>query len=204
MKYLHEIFVLFTGLIALAIARDPMDLNSPDYIPAVEFVKEEITLEVGEGHACVTGIYSFRNNTDRDLQMPVVFPFYVDSLTAFPHHIEAAVITVDGENNLDYKRVPERNLISMHIPMKASGTTNWRLTYQQEIGANRAVYIITTTAAWKKPLKEATYYFIAPDLFSNIKTWPLPDTIYTDGAKKIFKSVRYDFMPQRDMEITWE
>ena len=186
------------------VAQDLANIIPREHIPAVEFCKEEVTLEVGDGHACITGIYYFRNNTNRDLQMPVVFPFYIDSLTAFPHHIEAAVNSADCEAVPTFDRVPDRDMVSLRIPVKADDITSWRLTYQQEIGAKRAVYILTSTAAWKKPLEEATYYFIAPDSFSDINTWPIPDTTYIEGPDRIFKSVRYDFMPQRDMEITWK
>jgi len=204
MKYLRGILIVFIGLNWIARAQEAADRDFPSQSFGVEFFKEEIILEVDDGQACITGVYYFRNNTDRELQMPVVFPFYVDSLCAYPDQIEAAVITEEGKTGLSYARLAERDMISLRIPIKAGGITSWRLTYQQELGANRAVYIITTTAAWKKPLEEATYYFIAPDSFSNIQTWPLPDTIYIEDGRHVFKSVRYDFMPQRDMEITWE
>lgn len=170
----------------------------------VDFFQEEITLYVSDSVASVDGIYYFRNNTSKDFNMPVLFPFYIDSLSLFPHQIEASVFDDGIEKELPYKNRANFNGISMKIPLKANDITVWRLNYQQKIKAKRAVYIITSTAAWQKPLELATYYFIVPETFTDIEVWPEQDTAYSENGMKVYKSVRRDFMPLQEMKISWK
>ena len=44
----------------------------------VSFYAEEITLEVNDSTASVSGMYCFRNNSDKEGYFPLAFPFYVD------------------------------------------------------------------------------------------------------------------------------
>jgi len=172
--------------------------------PPVDFFQEEITLVVTDSTASVKGIYHFRNNTDRDFDMPVAFPFYTDSLNSFPHFIEAYIEKEDGKQVLPHRQLTKFAGISLKIPLQAGQEMTWNLDYTQKIGSKRAVYIITSTAAWKKPLERATYTFIAPANFADITTWPAPDTsIVINGIRSII-SHKQNFMPTRDMEIFWK
>jgi len=170
----------------------------------VDFFQEEITLSVSDSIASVKGVYYFRNNTSRDFDMPVLFPFYIDSLSLFPHQIEAHYFDDGIEKELPYENRANFNGISMKIPLKANDVSVWRLDYQQKIKAKQAVYIITSTAAWQKPLEQAAYYFVVPETFTDIAVWPEPDTVYHENGAKVYKSVRLDFMPRQDMKISWK
>jgi len=172
--------------------------------PPVDFFQEEITLIVTDSTARVEGTYHFRNNTDRDFEMPVVFPFHVDSVSLFPDCIEAYILRQDNKLLLPHSELSRFDGIRFRIPLKAGEEITWYLDYEQKIEAKRAVYIITSTAAWKKPLERATYTFIAPDSFQGISIWPEADSSYLENGQNCFISVKYDFMPSRDMEIFWK
>ena len=170
----------------------------------VDFFMEEITLQVSDSTSHVEGVYYFRNNTSKEFDFPVLFPFYTDSLTSYPHVIEPYLLENGKRNKLSYKNLPNFSGIRFRIPLQADKTTAWHLDYSQKIRAKRAVYIITSTAAWKKPLEKATYYFIAPESFSGVEIWPEADTAYTDDGNIIYKCIRENFMPSKDMKISWK
>jgi hypothetical protein len=178
--------------------------QSYDIQPPVDFFQEEITLTVTDSTAAVSGVYHFRNNTARDFDMPVAFPFYVDSLSAYPHFIEAYIEKESGKQVLPHRQLTKMDGISLKIPLKAGQEMTWNLDYAQKISSKRAVYIITSTAAWKKPLEQATYTFIAPANFINITAWPTPDTSFVNNGIRSFISYKQGFMPVRDMEILWK
>ena len=188
----------------LAIAQDISNIKPLQPQPSVEFYQEEITFIVNDSIARVEGVYHFRNNTGKAFTMPVMFPFYVDSVTSYPDYIEAFMADSAGNiTPLDFVDMPERGSIRMRIPLTNAPETVWYLNYEQSISAKRAVYIITSTAAWQKPLEQATYTFVVPDSFKDVEVWPEPDTTFA-GDSQIYKQcIKYQFMPAREMEISW-
>jgi len=179
-------------------AQPPVDLRSP-----VDFFAEEITMEVNESEVSIGGVYYFRNNTSKDKSFPIIFPFYVDSLTSFPDRIDAYVISGSDTSVINFQSLEERHCIRLGIPMIPDSVTIWHLDYNQKISSRKARYILTSTSAWKKPLEKATYRFIAPKSFDINYAWPEADTVIT-GDKVTLIATRTDFLPPRDMEIIWE
>lgn len=172
---------------------------------AVDFFQEEIILTVNDSTLKIDGVYHFRNNTGRDIPMPIAFPFHVDSATAYPHHIEAYLLDHDVKKQaLEFSEIRQRNGIRARIPLMAGEETTWQLIYEQKISSKRAVYIITSTAAWKEPLEEATYIFVAPDDFEITYIWPEPDSSYQQNGLIYRQCVKRDFMPEQEMEIIWK
>ena len=172
---------------------------------SVDFYQEEITLTVDDSLARVEGVYHFRNNTGHDLVKPVIFPFYIDSVTQYPHEIEVFYIDSIGERqNIEFKERPERGCIAIRIPLAANPENIWYLNYGQKISSKRAVYIITSTATWKKPLEQGTYTFITPQYFNEVTVWPEADTIYTTDSLTYRQCAKQSFMPMREMEIIWK
>jgi hypothetical protein len=174
------------------------------HVSPVDFFKEEITLAVSDSFASVSGRYYFRNNTGRGGTMPVLFPFYVDTLSLFPDTIGAFVINGTDTTNLEFRNSEAQNAIIISIPLNPNETTEWHLDYRQKISGSKATYILTSTAAWGKPLEEATYQFIVPDSFKDISAWPEADTVIEEGNKCVYRAQRINFMPTRNMELEWE
>lgn len=181
--------------------------DTPEQIPykaMVDFFKEEITLKVTDYLVLVEGVYYFLNNTDREMVFPVIFPFYVDSLSLYPHFIDAYIVSENMTAKLEFEHTKSYKGIKLGIPLKPGEVTTWHLDYRQKLKAPQARYILTSTGTWSKPLEEATYYFIVPETFTDVKTWPEADTIYTVDQTRVYKAMRHNFMPTKDMEIFWE
>lgn len=190
-------------LIAQSARGDDLVAQKPSNKLSVEFYKEEITLSVSDSHVTINGIYYFRNNTNKDWEFPVLFPFYVDSLSSFPFLIRPYFIDSSKVVDLNYRIVEKANGISLAIPLKPHSTIIWYLDYVQKIKAAKARYIITSTNAWGKPLQEATYRFVVPNEFDSVSTFPEADSSLKDGTVTIFVSHQRNFLPRKDMEVSW-
>lgn len=204
MKRIGKLY-LVALLIIINIALAESDKEGiPSTKPAVDFFQEEITLIVNDSISRVEGVYHFKNNTLKNLNLPLIFPFYADSVTAFPHMIEVFYIDSTGERrSLKYQSRPERNIIRLAVPIAPQSNITWYLNYEQKISAGRAVYIITSTSAWSKPLDQATYTYITPKNFNIINIWPQPDTSYQDSLYTYRQCTQHNFLPEREMEIRW-
>ncbi len=194
----------FIALMALAEVCFGQDDAVRPFGRPIDFFAEEVTLSVSESTASISGVYYFRNSSDRGGTFPILFPFYVDSLTLYPDHIRADVFDGADTTELEVRRLPERNAITLGIPIKPRGVTAWHLQYSQKILGTLAVYIITSTQTWGKPLEEATYRFIAPANFDSVTVWPEADSTREYDHHIEYISHKKDFMPDRDMAIRWK
>lgn len=170
----------------------------------VEFFKEEITMAITDSTSSISGAYYFRNNTEKDKPYAVVFPFYVDGVSHYPHEIRA--YTVDDGDTLviEPARLEGRNAVRLRIPMRPEDVTIWHLDYTQRIESDYARYILTSTEAWGQPLEEATYRFLIPADYRIIEIWPK-----VDKARRLESTIemwceKINFMPDQDMRIFWD
>ena len=170
----------------------------------VDFFKEEITLTVSDSSSNISGIYYFRNNTSKTGNFTVMFPFYVDSLSLFPDTIAAYYFENADTIPISIRQIPKQEMVVLNIPLKDRGITCWHLDYSQKILSSRAVYIITSTASWGKPLEDAKYRFLVPAKYKNISVWPEADTVINHDSYMEYYSHKVNFMPWRDMEIKWD
>jgi hypothetical protein len=205
MKYLYVIVTILSTLAFDCSCSQEANVSEKTPKPmTVDFFKEEITLSVTDSLVSIEGIYHFFNHTNRKMVFPVIFPFYVDSLSLYPHFIDAYITDENKTAKLEYKHVSFHKGIRLGIPLKPKEVTVWQLDYKQMLKAAHARYILTSTGAWGKPLKEATYNFIVPGDFTNVEIWPDPDTVYTVNETRVYKAIRRNFMPAKEMEISWE
>ena len=142
-------------------------------------------MTVNEGEFAISGIYYFRNNTDSNRPMPIVFPFYIDDSTHYPHKIEAFVFDGDQKSKLDFQENKERGSIRIHIPMKPKSTSVWRLEYTQKIDKPQATYILKSTQAWGRPLEEALYKIDIPNDIDIDYIWADVDSVTGKDSREI-------------------
>jgi hypothetical protein len=170
----------------------------------VEFFKEEIFMTVNIGEFTISGTYYFRNNTEISKPMPIVFPFYIDDSTHFPHEIKASVTTDKEKRQLDFQEHLERGSLRISIPMKPKEITIWRLEYTQKIDKSQATYILQSTQAWGKPIEEALYKIDIPDNINVDYIWADVDSVTNKGNREILWIHKTEYMPFKDMTIKWK
>jgi hypothetical protein len=193
------ILLIFVSLSAIA-----QDKGSPRSSSPVDFFKEEITFTVKDSASSVSGIYYFRNNTERGGKMPIMFPFYVDSASVFPDTIIAYTLNSKDTTWLDVQNAQGQNAVTVEIPMTPHGITVWHLDYAQDILKAKATYILTSTSAWGKPLEDATYRFIVPASYDSVQAWPEPDSTIILKDHRELLAHRTNFMPKQNMTIEWK
>jgi hypothetical protein len=193
------VFVTTIIFIVFGLSFSQSGINKP-----LEFFKEEISMTVNKGEFTISGTYYFRNNTDSDRPMPVVFPFYIDDSTHYPDEISAYVNNGEGKKALDFQENRERGSIRMAIPMRPGETTIWQLDYSQRIDKPQATYILKSTQAWGKPLEEALYRIDIPDDIDIDHIWADVDSVTTKGNREVLWIHKTDYMPFSDMTIRWK
>lgn len=171
---------------------------------ALEFFKEEISMIVNEGEFTISGTYYFRNNTNGDRPMPVIFPFHIDDFTHYPREIRV-FITKGSEpvTVINFEENKDRGSIRMQIPMKAHETTVWHIQYTQKIDKPMATYILKSTQAWGQPLEEALYRIDIPDNIDIDYIWADVDSVTEQDHREILWIHKTEYMPFKDMVIRW-
>ena len=193
------VFLIVIIVAGFGICRGQPGVKSP-----VEFFKEEISMYIGAGEFSIHGLYYFRNNTDSDKPMPVVFPFHIDDSTHFPHEIKAFKSAGRDLETLYFKENRERGSISISIPMKPRETTNWGLYYTQKIDKPQATYILKSTRIWGKPLEEALYKIYIPKNFDVDYIWADVDSVTQHENQEVLWIDKTEYMPFDDMTIKWK
>ncbi len=188
---------LITGAVLLGQGGDPRNRQ-------VEFFKEEITMTITDSTSSISGVYYFRNNTEKDKPLAVAFPFYIDGVSHYPHEIRAYAVDGDDTLTIETEVLEGQNAIRMRIPMKPEKVTVWYLDYSQRIESDYARYILTSTSAWGKPLEEATYRFNIPADYRIIEIWPKADKASRVKPNLEIWCEKIDFMPDQDMRIFWD
>ncbi len=161
---------------------------------AISFCEEHIDFELDSSYFSINGIYSFYNPWDKIQIQTIVFPFSGDI-----HQIDSiSVIDLNGLVRLPYIR--QNRAISFIISVLPQDTLDVNIFYRQKTALKNS-YILTSTQAWKQPLKKASYV-----LTSSI---PIVEKqlSYSCFSKKEIKDKYYylwkmeDFMPDKDFDV---
>jgi hypothetical protein len=162
----------------------------------LDFLKEEITILISRDEVVVEGIYYFQSNLRTNVSF--YYPFPVDSLHDYPYEISIEELDT---GNVSFKRINKGIIFNLYFD--ANETKVVSISYAQKIKANNAKYILTTTKAWKKGLKEAEFCIIVPKTLKNISISYQPDEIHEEGNETRYIIRKEDFMPEKDINISW-
>ena len=161
-------------------------------------------MTVNKDEFAISGTYYFRNNTDSDKPMPIVFPFYIDDSTHYPYEIKISSIDGNDDSPLDFQENRERGSIRFDIPMKPKEIIAWHLEYTQKIDRPQATYILQSTKAWGRPLEEAQYKIDIPDDIDIDYIWADVDSVTNNASREILWIHKTEYMPFKDMTIKWK
>jgi hypothetical protein len=179
-------------------------LVNPDYaLSRFRFFGEEIHMAVLEDSVEVMGIYEFRSTVDEDMGLPVFYPYVMDE-----HHGRARTILVetideDTTHVLNFK--DRKTGSSWYLDLPAKSSKKVKVVYRQELKANTATYILTTTRVWNAPLEYAHFYVtLPPDKTEGAKLSYAPDDTTRNEDGSITYTVKCrNLLPDRDLTVTW-
>lgn len=167
----------------------------------LRFYREHVTVEPSDGRVRVVGIYHFRNESDEPLATGIQYPFPVDRYQMMPFRIRVWEETQEGLDPLGFTRVDASVRWRMRFTPREERTV--RVEYVQEIKRNRAVYIVTTTHEWGKPIELAEFEFRVPVHFEDVEFSFEPDHVSESGDTVVYYMSATDFLPDSDLTVTW-
>jgi hypothetical protein len=164
----------------------------------VDFIRERVALEVFGDSVTVAGTYWFRVNDSSVQRLPILYPFPVDETAEYPSHIE--LVNSDGKP-IEFR--DSRESSSIRLVMDLNAPPEFTVTYTQHLARPEARYILTTTAAWQKPLEHAEFIVSLPERYTMTSLSYDYDTNKLENGRRIYTFSRDNFMPDHDITVQW-
>jgi len=165
------------------------------YGQRADFYKEDITFRIDSVSFDVEGYYWFANNSGKQVSSDIYYPF--------PYHSgenidSMRLYNITAGQMPRYSREDEYG-ISFPLSLAPNDTALFQIGYRQKLKSDSAVYILTTTKAWGKPLAWAEYKLVVPDYLIIKKFSYPPDKQYKVEGYIIYYWRKENFMPDKDM-----
>ena len=166
----------------------------------VTFNRERIEVSVINNLSWVKGTYHFVNHGPLDIRHSIYYPF-----SSANHQSKPLSISVNDLNNqtaIPFTELSGSALFSLLIP--GNDEKIFQVVYCQAVPDSTFEYILTTTAAWHKPLEHAEYVVTLHNGY-RLKSITLPyDYQSVRGDSISYFITRENFMPDTNLEIKWE
>jgi hypothetical protein len=167
------------------------------YGQALQFFAEDLTFRLSPEVFEVEGDYYFRNTTDKPTRQMLLYPFPDEAA----YGTISCISIMQGSDSILFKRTAGGVLFT--VTAAARQEVAYRIGYDQQLTADSACYIITTTQRWKQPFEWATYQLRMPDNLTLLNISILPDSIGHTSTEEIYYWSRRNFLPQTDFLIRY-
>jgi hypothetical protein len=168
----------------------------------VRFHREYVKVEASRRLTRVSALYYFRNESDRRVEQGISYPFPVDRFHLYPRVVRVWEKTGDDLRAMGFLH-RERNVL-WTMDLEPGEEIVIRVDYTQEIRRPRAVYIVTTTKEWERPIEVAEFEFRVPAELDSVELSFEPDSRTVEGDTIVYYVGYTDFMPDEDMVVTWK
>jgi hypothetical protein len=163
----------------------------------VVFASESIAVFVDVRFLRVEGVYVLRNESPDLHTQKLFYPFPVDSLHPRPGYVSVR----SADRPVPFRKAQRGVHFSLDIP--ADSTASVRVVYEQECYDNTGCYILTSTAAWDRPLEAADFEItVADGVELESVTY---DVVPAEErpAGRVYRFGRKNFMPEKDLCLRW-
>jgi hypothetical protein len=167
----------------------------------VTFVREHVRVEPSEGRTRVVGTYFFRNDSDAPCGVGMRYPFPIDRSHFYPTTIRVHEERDGVPEPMGYVR--EDTGIAWRLSFAPGEEKVVRVEYVQETREKRAVYIVTTTRQWRRPIDLAEFEFRVPAALEGVRLSFEPDRTEAVGDTVVYRMSVAQFMPESDLTVTW-
>ena len=205
MRVVHTLAVvlLVAGLTGCADEKSPaVEEDAPAALSPVRFSREYVTVEPSQGSTRVSALYYFRNDSDRRVKQGIRYPFPVDRFHLYPSVVRVWEKSGDDLRPMGFVHRDRSVLWSMEFEAHEEKVV--RVDYVQEIKRPRAVYIVTTTKEWRRPIELAEFEFRIPAELDSVSLSFEPDARTVAGDTIVYYMKQIDFMPDADLVVTWK
>jgi hypothetical protein len=199
--------VLIPGLAAGLDASGPARRNPIAETFPLIFDSERIRLAIVGDSLEVQGTYVLLCREEIAEPIPLFYPFPRDSLmggfrmVSLHFHTDAPDSSASREASARWEYVPGVFAVRWWIPPCRGDTIVAEAVYRQKIHTDYARYIVKTTEAWGRPLRQASFEIRLPagtvpvDFSFPFERSDSEDILYTYEAR--------DFFPDRDIIVRW-
>ena len=195
--------LLALGLTGCAREESPTpEEGSADALSPVRFCREYVTVEPSQGSTRVSALYYFRNDSDRPVKQGIRYPFPVDRFHLYPRVVR--VWEKNGDDLRPMGFVHRDRYVLWTMELEAREEKVVRVDYIQEIRRPRAVYIVTSTREWKRPIELAEFEFRIPAGLDSVSLSFEPDRRTVEGDTIVYYMRHTEFMPDADLVVTWK
>ncbi len=182
----------------------PSSCAKQEAVPSspVRFVREYVMVEPSEGWTRVVGIYLFRNDSDTPCGIGMRYPFPIDRGHLYPTRIR---VHEERDGVLEPMGFVRENAgIAWRLTFGPREERVVRVEYVQGICERKAIYIVTTTKQWMRPIELAEFEFRVPAALEGVRLSFEPDRTEVVGDTVVYRMARAQFMPDSDLTVTWE
>ena len=167
-----------------------------------DFFREYISLELSTDCLEVNGVYQFRNNENKTIEMNLFYPFPQDAAYGNTNNIYAFETTADSTINRLSKINSKGGLV--RLIMKPRSEKTLYIGYVQKLLGNKAEYILTTTKKWNKALESSEIELIVPlEFVVEDISYQASDTIISEGKTHYFVR-KINFMPEKNFVVRFK
>ena len=169
----------------------------------LSFDSERIRLEIVGDSVEVRGTYVLLCRGRSEAPTPLFYPFPHDSLLGGWRFVSLAVQAGAAGPAVParWEAVPRHWVVRWWLPPCASDTLIAEAVYRQQLRADYARYIVTTTKAWGRPLRRAAFEICLP---AGAEPLEFSFPFAPSGADPtLFVYETTDFLPDRDSVVRW-
>lgn len=166
----------------------------------LEFYKEKITIQI-DGYACtLIGEYWFRNLFDYPLARMLSYPISANNHLQPANKIQ--ITNISEKKSVKYNRAKEG--IYYFLKISPRDSLLLRVEYHQKTPEHIFEYILKSTRAWQRPLRDAEYIVKVPKT-CKLKSISIPyNHVKQDHYYLFYLIERKDFLPDKNLVISWE
>ena len=175
-------------------------LHSGLFTQDIEFVREDLTFELQCEYFMVSGDYYFCNVGENPVRQVMFYPFPVDPAYG---PVDSVIVTRKSSGKNVFRNSGSKG-VSFFVDIEPYEIEIYEISYRQQLMANKAEYILTTTATWNRPLELLSFELIFPDDIIIDSISYQPDSRDTSGLINHYYWTRKDFMPDKNMVICFQ
>jgi hypothetical protein len=163
----------------------------------ISFVRESLRFTLAGDCFTFSGTYYFDNPGLEPVERSIYYPFVLSGSTPDSMNI------IEVRSGKAVTAVPGRSGVTFVATILPRSTRSYRISFVQRARKQSLEYILTTTAAWERPLDRATFIVRVP---ANIVLKSLslkPSTISSVEGVTTYIIEREHFMPGENLILRW-
>ena len=173
----------------------------------LRFDSEVVRLEIIPDSVQIEGLYRFACTQARGAPLSLVYPYPSDSLMG-----GARTLQLEGRGPgevwtaLEFKEVSNGRGVRWVLPPCRSESLEVRTVYRQARYAPHAVYIVSSTQAWGRPLRHARFEISLPPGASEPRfSFPFElQAPRAPNARSLHVFEATEFLPDHEITVDWK